>query len=104
MSTAIYAGVEMGGTKCVCVLGTGPDDVHEQQIVPTGDPAPTLNAIAELLERWSIANADLAAIGVASFGPIDLRPGSRTYGRIGRTPKLRWQDVDLAGFFNQRFS
>jgi fructokinase len=103
MSTAIYAGVEMGGTKCVCVLGTGPDDVREQQIVPTGDPAPTLNAIAEVLERWSIANADLQAIGVASFGPIDLRRDSRTYGRIGGTPKQRWQDVDLAGFFNQRF-
>jgi fructokinase len=103
MSTAIYAGVEMGGTKCVCVLGTGPDDVREQQIVPTGDPAPTLNAIAEVLQRWSIATADLAAIGVAAFGPIDLRRESRTYGRIGNTPKERWKDVDLAGFFNQRF-
>ncbi|HEY1725886.1 MAG TPA: ROK family protein [Steroidobacteraceae bacterium] len=103
MSTATYAGVEMGGTKCICILGTGPDDIREQEIVQTGDPASTLSSIADVLERWSVATGDLEAIGVASFGPLDLRRDSRTYGRIGATPKERWKDVDLAGFFNKRF-
>jgi fructokinase len=103
MPSAILAGVEMGGTKCVCILGTGPDDIRAQEIVPTRDSASTLGAIAEVLERWNAGLGSIEAIGVASFGPLDLRRDSRTYGRIGATPKQRWTGVDLAGFFVDRF-
>jgi fructokinase len=103
MPTAIYAGVEMGGTKCICILGRGPDDIREQQRVPTTDPASTLEAIAQVLTRWSSANAGFEAIGVAAFGPLDLRRGSATYGRLETTPKQLWTGVDLAGFFGRRF-
>ncbi len=94
----------MGGTKCVCILGTGPDDIRAQQIVPTRDSASTLSAIAEVLGRWNSSIGRIDAIGVASFGPLDLRRGSRTYGRIGTTPKERWTGVDLAGFFANGFA
>jgi fructokinase len=104
MPTATYAGVEMGGTKCVCILGTGPEDIRAQEVLPTGDPATTLGAIAQVLERWQAALGKFEAIGVAAFGPLDLRRDSRTYGRIGTTPKERWTGTDLAGFFSERFS
>ena len=104
MPSAIFAGVEMGGTKCVCILGAGPDDIRAQQVLPTGDPATTLGAIAQVLERWYAGVGKFEAIGVASFGPLDLQRDSRTFGRIGATPKERWTGVDLAGFFSGRFA
>jgi fructokinase len=103
MPSAIFAGVEMGGTKCVCTLGTGPDDIRAQEVLPTRDPGNTLAAIADVLDLWSGKIGALAAIGVASFGPLDLQRGSRTYGRIRTTPKELWGNIDLAGFFSRRF-
>jgi fructokinase len=100
----IFAGVEMGGTKCVCVLGSGPDDIRAEEVVPTGDPATTLEAIATVLQRWTAGVGNFSAIGVAAFGPLDLRRGSRSFGRIGTTPKEGWAGVDLAGFFRSRFA
>jgi fructokinase len=104
MPTAIYAGVEMGGTKCVCILGSSPGDIRAQEIVPTADPATTLGAIAQVLERWQASLGSFEAIGVASFGPLDLRRDSRSYGRIGTTPKELWAGIDLVGFFSSRFA
>lgn len=104
MPSAIFAGVEMGGTKCVCILGSGPSDIRAQEVLPTGDPATTLAAIAQVLERWQASFGKFRAIGVASFGPLDLRRDSRSYGRIGTTPKERWTGVDLAAFFGKHFA
>lgn len=100
---ANYAGVELGGTKCICVLGSGPDDIRERELLQTRDPLATLAAIAEILARWNAGPAPLAAIGIASFGPIDLREGSRTYGRIGATPKKDWAYTDVDAYFRKRF-
>jgi fructokinase len=97
-------GVEMGGTKCVCTLGTGPDDIRARQVFPTRDPQTTLAAIADLIDHWRRTFGEPASIGVASFGPLDLRQNSPTYGRIGTTPKALWCHFDLLGFFRQRFT
>jgi fructokinase len=104
MSAAIYAGVELGGTKCVCTLGTNPHDIREQQVIPTRDPAVTLAAIADILTRWHAQVAPLSAIGIASFGPLELRRESPDYGRLGATTKQYWDYCDLVGFFARRFS
>lgn len=104
MDSNLLAGIEMGGTKCVCTLGTGPDDIRAQRTLPTRDPATTLGAIADLLDGWHQDFGPPRAIGVAAFGPIDLRRGSPTYGRIQATPKELWKGCDLAGFFARRFA
>jgi fructokinase len=103
MPSATFAGVEMGGSKCVCILGRGPDDIRDQRVVPTADPASTLEAIAQVLSGWSAADGGFKALGVAAFGPLDLRRGSRSYGRLETTPKQLWTGVDLVGFFEGRF-
>jgi fructokinase len=100
----LLAGIEMGGTKCVCTLGTGPGDIRAQEVLPTREPETTLAAIADLLNRWSTDVGTLKAIGVAAFGPLDLRRESRTYGRIGATPKRGWANVALLEFFAKRFA
>jgi fructokinase len=104
MQDTLFAGVEMGGTKCVCTLGTGPDDIRAQVTVPTLDPQTTLSSIAAVLDKWTQSAGEPAALGVASFGPIDLRRDSPTYGCMGATPKRGWPNTDVAGFFTRRFT
>lgn len=87
----LLAGVELGGTKCICLLGTGPDDVRAKIEVPTTTPAETLAAIAGILSGW-----DHAAVGIASFGPIDLDPASAGFGTIISTTKPGWNGAPVA--------
>jgi len=94
---ALLAGVELGGTKCVCTLGTGPQDIREQWRVPTGSPGQTLAAINERLDAWGRVHGKPAALGIGSFGPLDLRRSSPRYGYITSTPKPGWRDVDVLG-------
>ena len=96
MSAAPLAGVELGGTKCVCVLGHGPGAVIAEERVPTTTPAETLGAIRAVLDRWRAAHG-FRALGIASFGPVDLHPGSETYGHIMVTPKPGWAKTDVVG-------
>jgi fructokinase len=42
------------------------------------------------------AREPVAAIGIASFGPIDPNPESSTFGYITSTPKLAWRNFDFA--------
>jgi fructokinase len=104
MPATPFVGVEMGGTKCVCTLGTSAEDIRAQVALPTQDPETTLRSIAAVIDKWSGSFGEPAAIGVASFGPIDLRPDSATYGHMGATPKRGWPNADIAGFFTRRFA
>ncbi|MEA3062403.1 MAG: fructokinase [Sphingomonadales bacterium] len=93
-SERLFAGVELGGTKCVCLLASGPDDVRARTTVPTTTPQETLAALRERLEAWA---PGFGALGIASFGPLDLSPDSPGWGRVGATPKPGWQGADIAG-------
>jgi fructokinase len=104
MSATPFAGVEMGGTKCVCTLGTSAEDIRAQVTLPTLDPETTLRSIAAVIDKWSESVGEPTAVGVASFGPLDLRPDSPTYGHMGATPKRGWANADIAGFFKRRFA
>lgn len=89
-----FVGVEAGGTKIVCGAGTGPHDLVDVTTFPTTTPAETTGRIRE----YVLAHVGgLKAIGVASFGPVDLRPSSGTYGFITSTPKPGWNSTDLLG-------
>jgi fructokinase len=94
---SLLAGVELGGTKCVCILATGPDDIRKQAVVPTTEPDATLAAIERALAYWSAHHGPIAALGIASFGPVDLRLQSPTYGFIRATAKPGWTDTDVRG-------
>lgn len=99
----LLAGVELGGTKCICVLGTGPHDIRAQIELPTHDPPGTLAAIEAVLEGWRTPGCGFAALGLAAFGPLDLRRGSPHYGWVSRTVKPGWSDTELLGRFARRF-
>lgn len=83
-----YGGIEAGGTKWVCAIGEGPDNLEHLTIIATTTPKETLGAAA----RFFAANGDLVGLGVGSFGPIDLARG-----RITNTPKDGWMNTDVVG-------
>ena len=91
-----YAGVELGGTKCVAILARGPDEVLARETVPTTTPAETIASIADILAEWQ-SGESFEALGIASFGPVDLDPASATYGCITSTPKPGWAGTDVLG-------
>lgn len=93
----MLAGVELGGTKCICTLGTGPDDMQAQVEIPTTSPDLTLAAIARVLDGW-----DFRALGIASFGPLDLDPASASFGSIISTTKPGWNGADLTSLAQGR--
>jgi fructokinase len=90
---AACGGVEAGGGKFVCGFGAGPDGLIRETI-PTTSPSETLDRVAQFFRSHGLP---FAALGVASFGPIDLDPHSPTYGFITSTPKPGWSNVDICG-------
>ena len=102
-SSKLLAGVELGGTKCVCILGTGPDDVRAVERLPTGEREETIRQIEAVLDRWRAQYGAPRALGIASFGPVDLRAGSPTYGFITSTTKPGWRNTDIAQRLGRRF-
>ena len=95
-SSRLYAGVELGGTKCVAILAAGPDEIAARESVPTTTPEETLGRITELLATWR-SREGFAALGIASFGPLNLDTVSPNYGRIASTPKPCWTGADVRG-------
>lgn len=93
--TPLVAGVELGGTKVVCLLANGPGEIREQVRIPTTTPDETLAGIAAVLERWR-SGPGFAALGVASFGPLELDDRSPRFGQIVATPKPGWTGCALA--------
>ncbi len=91
---SLVGGLEAGGTKFVCAVGTGPDDIRAEARFATATPELTIRRAVEFFTE-AAARTPLAAIGIASFGPLDLDPRSATFGFITTTPKAGWQDVDL---------
>lgn len=89
-----FGAIEAGGTKFVCAVGTGPDDLHNEIRFPTTTPQETIGrAVAYFKEQ--AAQSPLAAIGIAAFGPVDPNPASDTFGYITTTPKPGWANTDF---------
>jgi fructokinase len=97
---SVYGGIETGGTKWECAIGTGPDDLRATATIPTTTPEETIGRVVAFFER----EGPVAAIGIGSFGPIDQKPGSATWGHIMSTPKPGWANTDVGGEIGRRLS
>jgi fructokinase len=93
-----YAGIETGGSKWECVVGTGPDDVRATETIPTTEPEETIDRAVAFLER----EGPVAAIGIGSFGPLDSKLSSPTWGHITTTPKPGWAHTDVGQEIRRR--
>ena len=86
----LFGTLEAGGTKMVLSIGNEQNELLEQTVIPTEMPDKTIPAMA----AW-FKDRHIAALGIGTFGPVDLNPGSPTYGWITKTPKPGWQDTPL---------
>lgn len=100
---AIYGAIEAGGTKFVCGVAEGPETFLAERTFPTTGPVETLGRVEAFFREVASAHGPLAGIGIASFGPIDCRLGSPTFGRITTTPKEGWRQTDVVGPFRKAF-
>lgn len=92
--SSVDIGVELGGTKIVVAASTDAPNLLGRTRIDTEAPSGTLASIADTVRRLSEGHDDVA-VGIATFGPVDLRPGSPTYGTITSTPKPGWSGVDV---------
>ncbi|MFC2010012.1 ROK family protein [Chloroflexota bacterium] len=95
----LYGGIEAGGTKFVCAVGTGPDDIRLRTQFPTTTPDETIGKAIDFF-RKSAKIQPLAGIGIASFGPVNLDRNSPDYGYITHTPKPGWSNTDFVETVN----
>lgn len=101
MRRKVYGGVEGGGTKFNCMIGTDPYHVLATHTIPTTNPKQTLEAVTRFFQQ-ELQGHELVAVGVGSFGPIDLNPASTTYGYVTTTPKAGWKDTNIVGTLKDR--
>ncbi|HEU0086230.1 MAG TPA: ROK family protein [Pseudonocardiaceae bacterium] len=90
-------GIEVGGTKVVCLVGADPEHITARARIPTGTPTQTLAQVIAFFQQQVAEGGPLAAIGIASFGPVELRRSHPRYGFITTSPKPGWTEVDLVG-------
>jgi fructokinase len=97
MTNDLVGGIEAGGTKFVCAIGSGPDDFHAETRFPTTTPEETISRSIAFFREQIERIGPLKAIGIAAFGPLDPNPNSSTFGYLTTTPKPGWANTDLAG-------
>jgi fructokinase len=99
----LFAGIEAGGTKFICAIGDANGKIHNRISIPTTSPAVTMKAVIEYFQSQN-QTSPFAAIGIATFGPIDLDPKSKHYGYITTPPKPGWANYDIYGTLKKAFN
>ncbi len=94
---ALYGGIELGGTKCVCAIGDGSDDAWAGTVIPTSDPETTTKAAVEWFREAERRSGSLESLGVASFGPLDPETGVITQA----SPKAAWRGWPVRAKFER---
>ncbi len=90
----LLGAIEAGGTKMVCAVGDEGGQVLDSITILTKTPEKTTGGMIDFFKKHPIK-----ALGIGSFGPLDLKPQSNTYGYITSTPKLAWQQYPLLPVF-----
>ncbi|WP_028974334.1 ROK family protein [Spirochaeta cellobiosiphila] len=102
--SALYGAIEAGGTKFVCAVGHGPNEILEEVRFPTTNPKDTLQKTIQFFkEQEEKRKQKISAMGIGSFGPLDPVLTSDTYGYITSTPKKGWQNTDFIGTMKEHF-
>jgi fructokinase len=101
--TGLLGGIEAGGTKFNCVAARPDGRIVAETRIATTSPRETLGAAESFFADAVAEHGALTALGIATFGPVDLRPASPTYGHLLATPKAGWGGADLVAPFARRF-
>ncbi len=101
--TELFGGIEAGGTKFVCAISEGSDKILAQTKFSTEQPQETIQQAIDFFRQQELQLEKLIAIGIGSFGPVELDPNSQFYGYITSTPKPGWENTDIVGKIKNYF-
>ncbi|MDN6626076.1 MAG: ROK family protein [Pisciglobus halotolerans] len=96
----MFGAIEAGGTKFVCAIGDKTGSVKERVSIPTTTPEETMKTVFSFFNTY---DSELEAIGIGSFGPIDVNRSSDTYGYITSTPKTPWKFYNFLGAVKNQY-
>lgn len=99
----LVGAVEAGGTKVLCAAARAGGEILAETRISTTTPAETLGAAQRFFASVTAEFGTFAAIGIATFGPVDLRRSSPTFGRLLATPKPGWAGTDWVTPLAERF-
>ena len=91
-----YGLIEAGGTKVLLGICDAHGTISARHRIDTTSPDVVLG---EAIGWFQAHLPHPIAIGIASFGPLDLSRGSPTWGHVTRTTKAGWSGADVAGPF-----
>ena len=93
----LYGALETKGRRMLCAVGNENGQILERVVIPTSTPDETMPKIIEFFKArlGDPEGEHMSALGVASFGPVDVRKNSKTYGTILNTPKIAWRNFPL---------
>jgi fructokinase len=95
-SNQLYGGIEGGGTKFICIVGRGPQDIVAETRFNTTTPEETLKRVSAFFAPY-VKSDQIKSIGLGSFGPVDVDPASPCFGFITTTPKPGWANTNILG-------
>lgn len=98
----LFAAVEAGGTKINCAVGSGPADIRRRARIATREPQATLAEVVAFFDGAVAELGPVAALGIGSFGPLDLDRASPTWGHVAATTKPGWAWIDMVGPLRER--
>ncbi|MBB6671533.1 ROK family protein [Cohnella nanjingensis] len=90
--------IEAGGTKFVCGIGNEQGTIEDRVSFPTEQPEKTLAQVIAYFQ-----DKQVEAIGIGSFGPINIDPASPEYGHVTTTPKPGWSNYPFLGKMKEAF-
>lgn len=103
MTRPLFGCIEAGGTKFVAAVIAAPDDIRETVRFDTTTPQETIGATLDWLRAGQDRHGAYSAIGIASFGPLELDRDAPNWGHITATTKKGWSNCDFAGVFSRAF-
>ncbi len=102
-NSSLYGAIEGGGTKFICAVGSGPNNIRAEARFETTTPQETMGHVIDFFKKQEENFGKLSAIGFACFGPLDPNPASPTYGYILPTPKPGWTNANVVGMLTNEF-
>lgn len=102
-NSLLYGAIEGGGTKFICAVGSGPNNILAEARFATTTPEETMVHVIQFFKQQEEKFGKLSAIGFACFGPLDPNPASATFGYILPTPKPGWTNANVVGLLRKEF-
>ncbi|UQS87276.1 ROK family protein [Nicoliella spurrieriana] len=93
----LLGSIEFRDDEVTCAVGDGHVNIDDKVDFPLSDPKETLTKVIKYFQKFD----KIKAVGVSSFGPLELRNYSSKYGYILDSSRKNWSNINLLGTLKQ---